>query len=200
MLRLILLIASYLLGSIPFGFLIARGAKGIDIRHFGSGNIGATNVFRVVGKAWGILVFILDFLKGFLPLLAVKIFIPQAPNYIFILAAFLAVGGHNWTPFLKFKGGKGVATSFGAVSGLSLIFPKLGMILILTICSWVIFFLIFRYVSLASIIASFTFFMFSLIFSQPGEIKIASFFLFIFIIIRHYKNIKRLIDKKEHRL
>jgi len=197
MLKLTLLILSYISGSIPFGFLIARWVKKIDIRNFGSGNIGATNVFRVVGRSWGVFVFTLDFLKGFLPLLIANSLLVQPSDYIFILIASLAVCGHNWTLFLKFKGGKGVATSLGAVTGLSLVFPNLGIVLILAVSSWIIVFLISKYVSLASILASFVFLILSL-FSQPFSVKIASFLLFLFIGIRHKTNIVRLIKKKEH--
>ena len=197
--KLILLTASYIIGSIPFGFLIAYWVKRFDIRKFGSGNIGATNVFRVVGRPWCILVFILDFFKGFIPPLSVKALIPDSPSYIFIFAAFLAVCGHNWTCFLKFKGGKGVATSVGAVCALSLIFPRLWLILGLTILLWIIIFLLFRYVSLASIFAAFSFFALCLFLSHSAEINIVAFVFFVFILLRHKKNIKKLFDRTEHR-
>ena len=199
MLKIILLAASYLFGSIPFGFLIARGAKKIDIRKFGSGNIGATNVFRVVGKKEGVCVFILDLLKGVIPPVAAKAFLPQSPNYVFILAAVLAVCGHSWPCFLRFKGGKGVATSLGAMSGLSFIFSRLGLVLAGALLSWVAVFLIFRYVSLASITASAVFFGLTFVFGQPPEIKVLSFFLLVLILLRHHKNIKRLVNKEENR-
>ena len=133
----ILLALSFFLGSIPFGYLVARSVKKIDIRKFGSGNIGATNVVRVVGKKWGILVFALDFLKGLIPPLAVNIFLTQSPNYIFILAALLAVSGHIWTPFLRFKGGKGVATTVGATGGLSFVFANLWLVFLLSVVAWI---------------------------------------------------------------
>ncbi|UCD15668.1 MAG: glycerol-3-phosphate 1-O-acyltransferase PlsY [Candidatus Omnitrophota bacterium] len=199
MIILILLLVSYFLGSIPFGFLVARFVRKIDIRQFGSGNIGATNVFRVVGKEWGVLVFILDFLKGFLPPFMMKFFLPGLANSIYIICAILAVCGHNWTPFLKFKGGKGISTSLGAIVALSFIFPKLWGSIGLAICAWIVVFFIFRYVSLASIIAAAVFFVSSLILSLPIEVKILCFVLFIFIIVRHKSNIKKLISRKEHR-
>ena len=196
--KLIIILASYILGSIPFGYVIPYYIKKIDIRNFGSGNIGATNVFRVVGKGWGIFVFVLDFLKGFLPVFIASILVPQAPDYIFISIPILAVCGHNWSIFMKFKGGKGVATSLGGVSGLSLVFPDLGVILILAVFSWIAIFLIFKYVSFASILASFIFFVLSLFFSQPLGIKLISFLLFIFILVRHKSNMKRLLNRKEN--
>ncbi len=199
MLKLILFSFSYFLGAVPFGFLITRWVKGADIRECGSGNIGATNVFRVAGRQWGVLVFILDFLKGFFPAVILRAVLPQAGDNSIILAGLLAVCGHNWTPFLKFKGGKGVATSLGAVSSFSLIFPDLGLVLILTLMVWAGVFLIFRYVSLASISAGLTFFISSLLFSRNSGIKIIAGFLFMLILVRHKKNIQRLLRKKEHR-
>lgn len=193
------LIFSYLLGSIPFGLIISYSVKKIDIRQFGSGNIGATNVVRAVGKKWGITVFILDFLKGFSPPFLAKYFLNQPSNFIYILVALFAVCGHVWTIFLRFKGGKGVATGLGSLCGLSTIFPKLWPVLIFSLCVWLIFFFIFRYVSLASILLGISFVVFSFTFSLPKEIKLFSFFLCLFIIFRHTKNIKNLFAKKEHR-
>jgi glycerol-3-phosphate acyltransferase PlsY len=193
------LIFSYLLGSIPFGLIISYLVKKVDIRQFGSGNIGATNVTRVIGKKWGILVFVLDFLKGFFPLLLAKYFLSPANNFLYVLAAFFPVCGHVWPVFLKFKGGKGVATSIGVLCGLSIIFPKLWLVLILSLCIWLIFFFIFRYVSLASIFLAVSFTVFSFLFQLPKEIKLFSFLLCLFIIFKHIKNIKNLFARKEHR-
>jgi len=199
MAKYILLILSFLLGSIPFGYLVARAVKGIDIRKVGSGNIGATNVLRMVGKKWGILVFVLDFLKGFIPPLAVKVFLSQPLNYVFILAAFLAVCGHTWTPFLKFKGGKGVATTLGAMGGLSFIFVNLWLVFFLSILVWFVAFRLTRYVSVASLIAAGSFFLLSFAFSLPLEVKMLSGILFLLILVRHKDNIKGLLENKEHR-
>lgn len=201
MLKIIPLVLSYFLGSIPFGFLITYFVKKIDIRNFGSGNIGATNVVRVAGKKWGILVFILDLLKGFLALLITYSFFPPAavPFYYYIFSAAAAVFGHNWTPFLGFKGGKGVAVSLGSLIGLTFIFSGLGIILVLSLVVWIVVFFIFRYVSLASIFAAANFFACSWIISTPKEIKILSFFIFMFILARHKKNINRLFARQEHR-
>ena len=141
----------YLIGSIPSGFLVAR-AKRIDIRQHGSRNIGAANVARVMGKNWGYLVGVCDFLKGFL---AVKLGLVLASYFLFstvlggVVAAIASVLGHNYPVWLGFKGGKGVATSGGAVLGLfpPLIFFSAGAV-------WVAVFLISRYTSLASITAA----------------------------------------------
>ena len=154
MLNLILPAASYILGSIPFGFLIVYGVKKVDIRKFGSGNIGATNVVRVVGKKWGILVFFLDFLKGFAAPAVSAYLLSRASDFVIVLSAVLVVCGHNWTCFLKFKGGKGVATSLGAVAALSFIFPAIWIALIVALVTWVVVFRIPKYVSVASLAAS----------------------------------------------
>jgi len=151
-------ITAYLLGSIPFGFLIAK-AKGIDIRTVGSGNIGATNVFRSISKKLGVLTFALDFLKGccgakLLPLL-VDQFAPDlltglSKDALPVFCGALTIVGHNWTCFLGFKGGKGIATSAGMLLGLS----PLGVSIALTV--WFLVFVTSRYVSVASICAALT--------------------------------------------
>jgi glycerol-3-phosphate acyltransferase PlsY len=151
MMWLLIFALCYLIGSIPSGYLVAR-AKRIDIRQHGSRNIGAANVARVMGKNWGYLVGVCDFLKGFL---AVKLGLVLASYFLFstvlggVVAAIASILGHNYPVWLGFKGGKGVATSGGAVLGLfpPLIFFSAGAI-------WVAVFLISRYTSLASITAA----------------------------------------------
>jgi glycerol-3-phosphate acyltransferase PlsY len=149
---------AYLLGSIPFGFLIAK-TQGVDIRTVGSGNIGATNVFRSISKKLGILTFLLDAAKGFcgawlIPLLAALLF-PHAADVaegkaFALVCGALTIAGHNWTCFLGFKGGKGIATSVGLLVGLSQ-----GTVLIAALI-WILFFVTTRYVSVASIAAAIT--------------------------------------------
>jgi acyl phosphate:glycerol-3-phosphate acyltransferase len=147
---LLIAILSYLLGSIPWGFLFAR-AKGIDIRQTGSGNIGAANAFRVMGKKWGYLVFICDFLKGFL---AVEISFLLATRFQIdlglasIIAGIMCVVGHDYPAWLGFKGGKGIATMAGVLLA---VFPSLVCISFEAV--WVVVFLIGRYTSLASMVA-----------------------------------------------
>ena len=192
-----LLILSYFIGGIPFGFLVVYLVKKTDIRGLGSGNIGATNVTRVLGKKWGISVFVLDFLKGFIAPLIVPFFVNNPPTFLFILAIIAVVCGHNWTPFLQFKGGKGVSTSLGGIAGLSLQFSSLLILFLIAIFAWVAVFFIFKVVSLASLVSVFSFFVFSLIFSLPLEFKVFSLLLFVFILIRHKKNIKNLLKNKE---
>src|SRR5262249_48476397 len=149
----VLLLGSYLVGSIPFGYLAGRLAE-TDIRHVGSGNVGATNVVRVLGKRYGYPVFALDVLKGFG---AVKISMLMAPGRppewnspeIFgILAAMSSVLGHLYPPWLKFKGGKGVATSAGALLALAPVATLVG------VSVWIFVFWLTRYVSLASVAAA----------------------------------------------
>ena len=115
------LIGAYLIGAIPFGFLIGK-MRGVDVRTVGSKNIGATNVFRTVGKKWGLLAFFCDVMKGFLPTLAASIFLTNnqqlTANHLPLCVAIACVVGHMLTPYMKFKGGKGVATAFGALIAL----------------------------------------------------------------------------------
>ena len=145
-------VLSYLLGSIPFGFLIAK-SKGVDIRTLGSGNIGATNVFRSIGKKLGVFTFALDVGKGLsavllIPLLTSKITGAEfAGKGLPLFCGAMAIVGHNWTCFLGFKGGKGIATSAGMLIGLS---PACVGI---AFAGWLVTFLSTRYVSVASITA-----------------------------------------------
>ncbi len=142
----ILILLAFLLGSIPTGYLVAR-AKGIDIRQCGSGNIGATNVFRTLGKPLGIFVFVIDALKGFAAVGIVAHF--GGPSaWPGILAAVAVIAGHNYTPWLGFKGGKGIATSAGVLVALM---PWAVLIIAVV---WFLVFPFSRYVSLASICAA----------------------------------------------
>src|SRR5271156_180934 len=138
------LLIAYLVGAIPFGYLVARW-RGVDILHQGSGNIGATNVGRVLGRRFGILVFVLDFAKGALPVLAAQ---TVGPGWLPVTAGLAAFLGHLFPVYLRFRGGKGVATSAGVVAVL-LPWPALGAVLtwVAVVCST-------RYVSLASLVAA----------------------------------------------
>ncbi len=151
MIWILIVIVSYLLGSIPSGYLVAK-AHGIDIRQHGSKNIGATNVLRVMGKKWGYFVFFCDALKGFV---SVKVGFSLAGSFgatvtlAGLVAALCCILGHNYPVWLSFKGGKGVATSAGVVIAL---FPV--VIVLLAGIVWLLVFLLGRYVSLASISAA----------------------------------------------
>ena len=143
---LLIALGAFLLGSIPTGYLVAR-AKGVDIRKHGSGNIGATNVFRTLGKPLGIFVFLIDALKGFAAVWLAAQF-SDGSDWAGIVAAVAVIAGHNYTPWLGFKGGKGIATSAGVLLAL-MPWAVLAIAVV-----WVLVFKISRYVSLASICAA----------------------------------------------
>lgn len=150
---LLVALVAYLIGSVPTGYLVAR-ARGVDIRSHGSGNIGATNVLRVLGKPAGILVLVLDALKGATAvLLAPGIFASwvspeEADLYLPLVAGIGAILGHNYTCWLRFKGGKGVATSGGVLAAL------VPLAFLITLATWILVIAISRYVSLGSVIAA----------------------------------------------
>jgi len=196
-------IGSYLLGSVPFGYLAGRLA-GIDIRKVGSGNVGATNVVRVLGKRYGYPVFALDFLKGFGAVLISMLAAPGKPpawnsSEIFgILAAMSSVLGHLYPPWLKFKGGKGVATSAGALLALAPVATLIGVAI------WIIVFWLTGYVSLASMIAAVILPIVILIMgshdSRNGKALIyASACVAAVVVWRHRANLSRLMRGTEPR-
>jgi glycerol-3-phosphate acyltransferase PlsY len=196
---------SYLVGSIPTAYIFGRVLKGIDIRKSGSGNVGATNAFRVLGKTAGITVLIIDILKGLFCVVVVGKFVtgvnlPVSDTVARIILGFICICGHNWTVFLQFKGGKGVATTLGVLIGLGIIVPGLGKALLLTVVIWIITFAIFRTVSLSSVLSSICFPVFAFLFKEPAEIIIMSLILSFFILLRHRSNIQRIIQGKERRL
>lgn len=191
--------AAYLIGSIPTGYIFGRVFKGIDIRQFGSGNIGATNTLRVIGRLPGLIVLAVDIFKGFLCVTYIAGFFmhisPLArPELYRVLVGLATIAGHNWTIFLKFKGGKGVATSAGVVIGLV---PKIFWLGFLV---WLIIFLITGYVSVASIVASACIPIFALVSNQPTEFIIFVSLLCIAIVYKHRSNIKRLKNKEEKKI
>ena len=193
---LLIALGAFLLGSIPTGYLVAR-AKGIDIRQHGSGNIGATNVFRTLGKPLGIFVFVFDALKGFAAVwLALKFGGPSAwPG---IIAAVAVIAGHNYTPWLGFKGGKGIATSAGVLIAL-MPWAVLAIALV-----WFAVFFATRYVSLASIsaAAALPVAVGALWFygcGGNGPLLGFSVLIAALAIWRHRSNIERLMAGTEHR-
>ena len=183
---LIVGIASYLMGSIPFGLILTKIFLNKDIREIGSGNIGATNALRTGNKLIGYSTLILDIAKAIIPVIFVKINYPDL-IYIASLCAFL---GHVFPVWLKFKGGKGVATYVGILFSINFF---LGIIFVV---SWGIIFLMFRYSSLSSIIGSISIPIYILITQQINN---AIFFsiMFILIFFTHRENIKRLKNKEE---
>jgi len=203
MVNLLLSIAvSYFLGSIPFALVITKLFKGVDIRKLGSGNVGATNVYRTVSKPVGVIVLILDAVKGFLAVAVISgIFYKMGPNepvisleLFRILSGAASICGHNWTIFLRFKGGKGIATSTGVLLALA---PKA---LLISATVWFIVVLISHYVSLASILASAAFPAITAILGYPKEIIILTITLAIISGYKHKTNISRLISGKEAKI
>ena len=182
---LIIALCSYLLGSIPFGFILTKIFLKADIRDIGSGNIGATNALRTGNKALGYATLLLDISKAILPVLYVKF---NYPDYIFIasLSTFL---GHVFPVWLKFKGGKGVATYVGILFSINI---TLGLIFII---SWVITFFISKYSSLSSLAASIIIPIYLIFFENYNSI----FFMIMFVLIfyTHRENVKRLKNKEE---
>jgi acyl phosphate:glycerol-3-phosphate acyltransferase len=203
--KIIFIITVYLFGSIPIAYILYKAKTGGDIREQGSGNVGGTNIARTVGATAGVITILIDVLKGFLPIMAVYFLFPGD----LILASATSVAailGHDYSIYLNFKGGKGIATSLGAIIGLcsfpfadsSVLIRVLPFIIILAV--WLIIFIIFRIVSLASLIAAVATPL-SFYFSKyPLAIVIAAIFLFILTFIAHRDNIKRLIKKEEKKL
>ncbi len=192
----------YLLGSCPNGYLIGR-SRGIDIRRHGSGNIGATNVLRVLGKKWGYLVFFLDTLKGFLAVrialhLADSIPEMRRPEIVGIIAAVACILGHTFPVWLRFRGGKGVATSAGVLLGL------MPIAVVSVFIVWVVLFKLTRYVSIASIAASAALPFFVALYLQIDALRGPSLLPFSILIAavvlwRHRSNMQRLMQGTEQR-
>ena len=193
-------VAAYLLGSIPTGFLLAK-ARGVDIRQIGSGNIGATNVFRALGKPAAVIVLVLDGLKGYAACewLAELLFrgFPGAfsdEEILKIIGGIFAILGHNYTCWLKFKGGKGIATSAGVLAGL----VPWALLIILSL--WILVFALTRYVSLASIAASFSLPFATWLMGGSPTLIVVTAALAVLAIGKHKANIERLLSGTESRL
>lgn len=199
------IVISYIIGSIPTAYLFVRGLKGIDIRQYGSGNVGATNALRLLGKGAGISVLILDILKGFLTVVILGSFVNSKASTIpgeilgFIFG-FVCVCGHIWTVFLGFKGGKGLATTLGVLLGLAVKIQGLMIVLGSSILVWIVVFIAFRIVSVASILSAVALPLFALIFRQRNSLIFSSFVLSALVIWRHKSNLKRILQGKESRL
>ena len=193
--------ASYLIGAIPFGFIIGKCFHK-DIRKEGSGNIGATNVTRVIGKWWGRLCFFLDFLKGWAPVFVTSCYFStaetQASGLLLLTAGAATILGHMFPIYLKFKGGKGISTAAGVALALA------GWTLLAAGLVWVVVFLISRYVSLASILAAATLPVAAAVLNlcyRPVPLSIQIFFgaIAIVAIYKHRSNIVRLKNGTELR-
>lgn len=188
----IYLLMAYLCGAIPFAYIIARYFKNIDIRKCGSGNPGATNVFRTVSKPLGILTFILDTLKGFIPVYFAGLINPSI--YFILAVAFITVIGHIYTVFLNFKGGKGVATGCGVF----IAFAPVVTLICFLIFTVVLF--ISKYVALSSMFAAISLPIILKIFNYPNMIVLFAVILAILVIIRHLSNIKRILNGTENKI
>ena len=193
-------LAAYLIGSIPVAYIFGRVLKGLDIREHGSGNMGATNAFRVLGKGPGTIVLILDIVKGVIPVTLLANAFGLADPLSLVIIAVAVVAGHNWPVFLGFKGGKGMATSLGVLIGLAIQFQGLRIILLLVTMTWLALFLLLGFVSVASIAAIVVFPILMVVFFEPFPLVILSIVLCIFIIFRHRSNIKRLVKGQENRV
>ncbi len=195
-------IIAYLLGSVPTGFLVAK-ARGVDIRTVGSGNIGATNVFRILGKSAGVFVLLTDAANGWLAVYVVaRLFTawcyssagPQAREWFAVCAGVAAILGHNYTCWLHFKGGKGIATSAGVLVAL----VPVPLLIILGV--WIVVFALSRYVSLASISASFTLPFAAWAVGESRTITLITAGLAALAIYKHKANIRRLINGTESKI
>ena len=188
---------AYLFGSIPTGFLLVKYYKGIDIRTYGSGNMGATNVGRILGKEWGILVAIVDMLKGVIGLLGAMASGITNP-WVISMVALSGVLGHNFPVWLKFKGGKGVATSYGVIF---LIWPLNSFaIALMGGVVWYAIMRTTRYVSLASVLSLFAVTLFFLILRAPIAFTLFSLILATLAIWRHHENLDRIVNGTERQV
>jgi glycerol-3-phosphate acyltransferase PlsY len=192
LLFIFILIVIYLIAAVPTGIVLAKVMGYEDVRDKGSGNIGATNVYRVAGKLAGVLTLAGDILKGFLPLLACKTWLAPTPAQLGIACA-MAIVGHCYPVYLKFRGGKGIATALGiflvmspiAVLGAAIVFG-------ITVATT-------RFISLGSVLAAMSAPLLVLMLNQPQPIFLATLFIAALIVWRHRSNIKRLMDGSEDR-
>jgi acyl-phosphate glycerol 3-phosphate acyltransferase len=201
-LLLLTFVASYLVGAVPFGVLVARW-RGVDLLHHGSGNIGATNVGRLLGRRFGVLVFLLDFAKGALPVLAATLWLPaaeMAPDVLGVTAGVAAFLGHLFPVYLRFRGGKGVATGAGVVT---VLMPSPALA---ALAAWAVLVSATRYVSLASLAAATLLCALRLSLTPhpwaPGQRVVTGFCLVAVALVfaRHRGNIRRLFQGTENRL
>ena len=207
-------VGAYLIGGIPFGFLAGR-LRGIDVREAGSGNIGATNVGRLLGRRWGVAVFVLDVSKGLLPALAAgylidrgvfpDMFSDATRSLCWLLSGLSAVLGHNYSVYLGFRGGKGVSTSLGVALG---VYPHLTIPALVAVLVWGIMVSITRIISVGSVAAGLAFPLAhtgALIsqgesFSHHWPFVIFTYFVAGMVIVRHRANLTRIVRRSEPRL
>lgn len=195
-----LALLAYLIGSVPIGFMVGK-ARGIDLRTMGSGNIGATNVYRAFGFRVAIIVFLLDVSKGFVGAAVLPtLWTPDAPSltWVRIICGVAAIAGSIASVFMKFKGGKGVATAVGVFLGLEPVSTIIGLAI------WTALFLKYRYVSLGSILGASALPVLIAIFNRNGLLSYPVFYLSLLVamlvIVRHRSNIGRLLKGTENRI
>jgi glycerol-3-phosphate acyltransferase PlsY len=198
MILLSLLCATYLMGGFPTGLIVGKLFKGVDVRRYGSGNVGATNVLRVVGKLPGLLVLLVDTAKGWAPVtffgsLASTSGMHPHPETARILLAVASVSGHIWNPFLQLQGGRGVATGLGVLLGLD---NRVGLAVLGV---WLVVVAVTRYVSVASITAALAAPFLMLFLGRPLSWVWGAIGIGLAIIARHRPNILRLLQGEEHR-
>ena len=190
---LLSIIIGYIFGSIPSGLVLVRMACGIDIREYGSKNIGTTNVFRTVGGRMASIVLIADVVKGILAVLLVR-YLFDSNLHMELLTAIAALLGHNYSLFLGFKGGRGVAT------GLGLILLFMPDVCIFSFTVWLVIVFVTRYVSLGSFVGAFITPIVAYYRGYPLELVLFALAACLFVIVRHYENMKRLIAGTESKI
>ena len=193
--EIFVMVVSYLIGSIPFSYIFSRKIKNIDIRNYGSGNVGATNASRILGKKMGIIIALLDMFKGFAAVwMSVLVLNPPDGSFIPLLAGIFVILGHDYSLFLKFTGGKGVATTIGVMLYLAPLLILLGGII------WFLLVFLTKIVSLGSMIGMLSVPIFALLLNY--EITMVGFTLIyaLLIIFTHRGNIKRLIRGEENKI
>jgi len=199
------IILAYLLGAIPFGYLIAKYWAKIDIRKEGSGNIGATNALRTMGKKAGLSVLILDLLKGLIAVTLIgRLFYQYNSNidqltYVYVIG-LTVICAHIWTIFLSFKGGKGVSTALGVLVGLTVYDVKFSLILLLAFCIWFIIVFFSKYVSLGSIAAVLFLPIGLIIFIKSLEALIFGILIASIVIYSHRQNVHKLLTNTERKI
>ena len=192
------ILGAYLVGSIPFGYLIGR-MRGVDVRTVGSKNIGATNVYRTVGHKWGFLAFFCDFLKGFLPAFFSSLYVSNLSNAsnlsnLPVLVGLACVIGHTLTVFMKFKGGKGVATAFGMMVALAT-YPALLAFAVFVVTVWLS-----HYISLGSMLAAVALAVLVWLFPCLLGMRVIAALIAVFVVYKHKSNIQRLMKGCENKI
>jgi len=194
-------ICAYLVGAIPFAYIFGKLIGGIDVREHGSGNVGATNIARTIGKGPGVAVFVLDLLKGtvavtLIPAIFGRVFpgFMEGRQYALILLGGAAIAGHIWTVFLNFKGGKGVSTTAGVMVGLDPVIFVCAMVI------WAVVFFVWKYVSVASIAAAVALPLLAVLTGKDFSFTLFCAVLCMVGVYAHRGNIKRLINGTETRI